>query len=224
MGINNKGMTLVELIITFALVLVIVVGLYNLILEVKFQMEEKQESRDLTQFSANVNNDIHYNLLANRNNITEIYIESSDATASASGCRRGSCTESQQLVKTLCENNNINECVVYCYNDDAGSSKCRVVGLNVGNSESVDPLTRNGVYYGEADSSKAIFEPVPIENKYIFSQYGTSSTPVSIDADTRIYINYDSNKNLIINYPLFLLDDTNFSHNYGFKIVVPLEG
>ena len=35
MKINNKGMTLVELIVTFALLLVIVVGLYNLILEVK---------------------------------------------------------------------------------------------------------------------------------------------------------------------------------------------
>jgi len=63
MKFNNKGMTLVELIVTFALLLVIVVGLYNLILEVKFEVDEKQIIKNTIEFSSLINNDIHYDLL-----------------------------------------------------------------------------------------------------------------------------------------------------------------
>ena len=63
MKINNKGMTLVELLVTFSLLLIIVVGLYNLILEVKFQIEDKQIVKDTIEYSSLINNEIHYNLL-----------------------------------------------------------------------------------------------------------------------------------------------------------------
>lgn len=60
---NNKGMSLVELIVTFALLLVIVVGLYQLILDIKLNYEEKDISKSLTEYSALVSSEIQYKLL-----------------------------------------------------------------------------------------------------------------------------------------------------------------
>ena len=66
MKFNNKGMTLVELLVTFTLLLVIVVGLYNLILEVKFEIDDKQILKDTIEYSSLMNKDIHYNLLIDK--------------------------------------------------------------------------------------------------------------------------------------------------------------
>lgn len=60
---NNKGMTLVELIVTFSLLIVIVIGLYQLILDVKFNYEEKDVTKSYTEFSATISSEIQYKLL-----------------------------------------------------------------------------------------------------------------------------------------------------------------
>ena len=39
---NNKGMTLVEVLVTFSLLMVIVIGMFNLILDVKGDLDEQQ--------------------------------------------------------------------------------------------------------------------------------------------------------------------------------------
>ena len=64
--LNNKGMTLVELIVTFSLLLVLVVGLYDIILEVKFQVDDNQVEKELTEYSSSFNNEIHYDLITNK--------------------------------------------------------------------------------------------------------------------------------------------------------------
>ncbi|MDO4369126.1 MAG: BspA family leucine-rich repeat surface protein [bacterium] len=63
---NKKGMTLVELLVTFSLLLVIIVGIYNLILSVKANYEEKDITKSLTEYSAMVSNEIQYDLLKNK--------------------------------------------------------------------------------------------------------------------------------------------------------------
>lgn len=221
---NNKGMTLVELIITFALVLVMVVGLYNLVLEVKFQLDDKQDAKDLNQYSSVLGDDIHYKLLSNRKKITEISMKS--VSYSGNPCIKNdsgdNCSKSSLMLKNLC--GKIKECLVYCYDKSSSSgevsNKCEVVGLNANSFEG--PLANYGIYHGEASTDKAVYEPLPIANKYIIPQYGTAGLDVSVESDTKIYINYDE-KYLIINYPLFLINDTGFSHNYGFKIAVPIK-
>ena len=52
---NNKGMTLVELLVTFSLLLVIIVGMFNLIMEVKNDFDDKRIGKDFTEYSSNMN-------------------------------------------------------------------------------------------------------------------------------------------------------------------------
>ena len=216
MKVNNKGMTLVELIISFALVMVMVVGLYNLILEVKFQMDDKQQAKDLTQFSATLNNQIHYDLLRNnKKRIKALYVASDLVGTSNTNCFTGgdACTE----LSGYC--NEISNCVVYKY----GENDCKVIGLNtstyyVGSSSFLKE--NDGIYYGDCDD--AVFESIPIDNKYLFDIYPYN--------DKRPYVDYKDG-NLIINYPIYLSDGVtkgeedsikDYGHNYGFKIVVPI--
>ena len=191
MKINNKGMTLVELIVTFALLLVIVVGLYNLILEVKFEVDEKQIVKNTIEFSSLVNNDIHYDFLkdkpfaiAIKNNKGENW--SCHATAGNTcsidtainvnykglkGWNRG---------KVLVEENsckNIFPCATYFYTYGEGEStviKVKVVALGSVNGDTNgnilpplgtgNKLNENGILYGDLDDP--LFEPVePYDDK-----------------------------------------------------------
>lgn len=204
---NNKGMTLVELIITFALVLVIVVGLYNLIIDVKFQMEDVQEAKDLTEYSSTINNDIHYQLLRNSSSIKKVYIEG-DKCYSVNGI---SC-ESSDVTKFQKDCKDISKCIVYQYSQGEKDYNV-VIALN----DDDNVLSNYGILYGEGDS--AVFEALPIDKKYIMLQTGLDVC--SEDKEKCLYVSYDDG-NLIINYPLYLKDDTDYSHNYGFKIVAPI--
>ena len=60
---NNKGMTIVELIVTFSLLLVIVVGMFNLITDVKLELENKQIGKDFTEYSSTIGSKIQYDFL-----------------------------------------------------------------------------------------------------------------------------------------------------------------
>ena len=63
---NNKGMTLVEVLVTFSLLMVIVIGMFNLILDVKGDLDEQQTAKDFSEFSNLINHDIHMDLLKNK--------------------------------------------------------------------------------------------------------------------------------------------------------------
>lgn len=63
---NNKGMTLVEILVTFSLLMVIVVGMFNLILDVKSDLDAKQVGKNFSEFSNLINHDIHMDLLKNK--------------------------------------------------------------------------------------------------------------------------------------------------------------
>ena len=64
--LNNSGMTLVELLVTFSLVMIISIGIFNLVLEVRSDMDEKSIIRDLTEYSNSINDKIHYDLIQNK--------------------------------------------------------------------------------------------------------------------------------------------------------------
>lgn len=63
---NNKGMTLVELLITFSLMMIIVVGIFNLILDVRLDLDNKKIVKDVTEYSNFVNHDIQYDIILKR--------------------------------------------------------------------------------------------------------------------------------------------------------------
>lgn len=50
MKLNNKGITLVEVVVSFALLMIILVGLFNIILEVKSDVTEKQMEKEFKDF------------------------------------------------------------------------------------------------------------------------------------------------------------------------------
>ena len=60
---NNKGMTLVELIVTFSLLMIIIVGMFNLIMDVKGNLDDKKMAKELTEYSSTVGNQIQYDLI-----------------------------------------------------------------------------------------------------------------------------------------------------------------
>ena len=63
---NNKGMTLVELLVTFSLAMVIIIGMFNLILDVKSDLDSKQTSSKFIEFSNIESHEIHMNLLKDK--------------------------------------------------------------------------------------------------------------------------------------------------------------
>ena len=50
MKLNNKGITLVEVIVTFALLMIILVGLFNIILDVKSDVSDRQMIKDFKDY------------------------------------------------------------------------------------------------------------------------------------------------------------------------------
>ncbi len=50
MKLNNKGITLVEVVVSFALLMIILVGLFNIIMEVKSDVTDKQMEKEFKDF------------------------------------------------------------------------------------------------------------------------------------------------------------------------------
>ena len=72
--INNKGMTVVELVLSFAILIILVLGMLRLVLEVKDTMYEEQVYKDLTEYSSNLNYVIHKDFL--NNNVNDaVYVD-----------------------------------------------------------------------------------------------------------------------------------------------------
>lgn len=236
---NNKGMTLVELIVTFSLLLILVVGLYNLILEVKFQMDQKQVAKDLTEYSSTMNNEIHYNLLKDEpyailvrgssQNTWSCTARTGEGTCTASGTNftirnssNNSASVSQATLNNRCQN--IFPCAVYYY--DSGSY--RAIALNEATSNNYNPdgntptitndlLKQNGIYYNN------YYEPLPnpedseIRNIVVVEDPGSGEAEAETPIDDRPYITLEDGI-FIINFAFYMIDgDT----NYGFKIVYP---
>ena len=66
MKLNNKGMSLIELILSFFAFMVIIIGVYNLILDSKETLKNKEVIKNITDYSSFKNDDIHYNLITNK--------------------------------------------------------------------------------------------------------------------------------------------------------------
>ena len=232
MKINNKGMTLVELLVTFSLLLIIVVGLYNLILEVKFQIEDKQIAKDTIEYSSLINNEIHYNLL-----IDKPFAVAINETGSEWACyaAKGTCVKTDDGMKISVtsptgKNNapqisslnssckGVFPCSYYFYINSSGGVSYKIIALNKDNPDNVnESLRTKGILYGE--STKPIFEPVP-NNDYIEirdADLTVAGSETTIKGN-KPYIKVTDEGVLTINYGLYVIDG---DQNYGFKIAYP---
>lgn len=68
---NNKGMTIVELVISFALLMVIVLGMLGVIVNIKNTANEKMFQKDMLEFKDMITNKINKDLIKNGFNSIE---------------------------------------------------------------------------------------------------------------------------------------------------------
>lgn len=232
---NNKGMTLVELLVTFSLLLVLVIGMFNLILEVKFQLDEKQIAKDLTEYSSVINNEIHYNLLRNKP-FAIAYKNRTDSswnciTKSGAQCKENdektafifdsSATNGSKLLSKLDEScQNIYPCAVYSYlSGDSVSYKTIALneaGTNITAETSEDDkksLNKHGIYYNNVYESIPDQEYIEVRGEYIIKSDGTPIANTGKKLEIKI-----ENGLFIIDFPIYIIEN---NKNYGFKIAYP---
>lgn len=63
---NNKGLTIVELIVTFGLLMVLIVGLLEIVLESKSDVSDKQFMKDMNEFRNILTKTIQDDLIMNK--------------------------------------------------------------------------------------------------------------------------------------------------------------
>lgn len=231
---NNKGMTLVELLVTFSLLLVLVIGMFNLILEVKFQLDEKQIAKDLTEYSSVINNEIHYNLLRNKP-FAIAYKNRTDSSWKCITKFGGPCgenaektafifdssvTNGSKLLSELDEScQNIYPCAVYAYKSGKSVSY-KTIALNEAGSNSGDNdlLSKHGIYYNDVYDND-VYESVPdqefieVRGEYIIKDDGTPIANTGKKLEIKI-----ENGLFIIDFPIYIIEN---NKNYGFKIAYP---
>ena len=214
--LNNKGMSLVEVIVTFSLLLIIVIGLYNFILDVKTTLRDKEIIKNITDFSSLKNDQIQYNLITNKPFAIVIKKTSNDNFICAT---KDHCTMNTNSVSvsyngrikqlgtgSLSEDycKKVYPCAVYFYNNK-GEIGTVTIGLNNKNDNSkLGP----GILYGK--EKEVFFEKLPDSNYLIMHTKDK-------DNNKNVYIDFKNNM-FILNYPYFLKDNI----NYGFKIAYPV--
>lgn len=225
--VNNKGMTLVELIVTFSLLLIIIIGMFNIIMEIKSQLDEKQIAKDFTEYSATMNNKIHYEFIksSDKKPNSFAYKDSADGEWQTKG--KASKTENEitlflnsaQSISTLngkCKS--IFPCIIYGNYDDHNTEK--VLAIQVPNDDDKE----YGIYYD------GVFEPVPNQDYLDIgkitgdSQSDTDSSEkneiVEIKVSDSIKSDQPTISNINITFPLYIKGHTK---NYGFKISTSYE-
>lgn len=227
--LNNKGMTLVELLVTFSLLLIIVVGMFNLIMEVKFELDDRQIAKDLTEYSSMINNDIHYDLLRNKpfaiaykNKNSDNWVCKANDEGTCGGNTAGyifkskkvnsSITKSTSELNYLCSN--VYPCAVYSY--VSGSIiEFKTIALNKAGSNSRDNelLLKHGIYYNGVYESIPDQESVEIRDETFVVE---DSETESLDYDIKMEITPEGL--FVIDFPFFMIEH---DKNYGFKIAYP---
>ena len=223
---NNKGMTLVELLVTFSLLLVIIVGMFNLIMEVKNDFDDKRIGRDFTEYSSNMNSAIQYDLIKNKpfailykNEVNDVEWKSISTMFGSNFTFNDNNTTyvakysgmSSENIKPAEKCHEIYPCLIYAY-VDGNEILTKTIGLNKG-----DVLAKSGIYYND------VFESIPDQEFVDIQDSSSFSTDEDDDANdgietTKVEIVYKKNEMLVINFPYRLVEH---DENYGFKIVYP---
>lgn len=233
MRLNNKGMTLVELLITFSLLLVIVVGMFNLIMEIKFELDDRQIAKEFTEYSATINNEIHYKLL--ESNPFAILIKQQHDVFddgwicyynSAGSCMKDASTGGFTFKHTasglssgklgtdlnqMCED--IFPCSIYVYKSGNGLAYTPIA-LNIGGTNIISTtsekeeaiLKKHGIYYNN------VFESIP-------NQEYVSFFPDEEEVIDKENIGMKMVGDVfVIDFSFYLIDH---NKNHGFKIAYP---
>lgn len=223
---NNKGMTLVELLITFSLLMIVIVGMFNLILDAKMDLDNKEIAKDITEYSNFINNDIHYDLITRRPfaiaiknnsendwNFKSKYGNNCSIVGDNMACNITNTIDdktttilgSKDNLSDMCKNTY--PCAVYAYYNDTSENNGETVqaefeSIAIYEKQDQESETKYGIRY------KNVFEEIP--------HYES----IEIKNDNPIEIKFDDDF-FIIDYPLYIMDDET-NTNYGFKIAYTL--
>lgn len=233
---NNKGMTLVELLVTFSLLLVIIVGMFNLIMEVKNSFDEKRIAKEFTSFSSSMNSSIQSDLIKNKpfailykNTASDPWTSvstfgesnafvSSDGGTTYSASSLEDSSNKKITVNPSSQCKDIYPCLIYAYVSDDNKVSTKTIGLNKGDFSKSDVLKKSGIYYND------VFESIPDQDFVDIQDSRSYSTDEDDEAndgfkDTKVEIKCDDEtRMLVINFPYRLVEH---DENYGFKIVYP---
>ena len=223
---NNKGMTLVELIVTFSLLMIIIVGMFNLIMDVKGNLDDKKMAKELTEYSSTVGNQIQYDLI--RRSVISIGYKDSDDGGWSVLERVNNTVKLKTLISDtdlaqFSDSNDdksalqLNEmckdifpCVVYSYEgeplNDTGSVKVKFETIAINIPKTINPSGDSkykfGIYYDN------VFEALPYQENV------DMTLPESSD-DYEKYVSL-SEDIFSMNIPIKIIDQEG---NYGFKVV-----
>lgn len=214
---NNKGMTLVELIVTFSLLMIIIVGMFNLIMDVKGNLDDKKMAKELTEYSSTVGNQIQYDLI--RRSVISIgykdYEDGSWTVLERPGNEVNLKTlindvdsaqfDGSSKVKKVTELNkmckDIFPCVVYSYLNE---EKVKFETIAINSPKTINPSGASkdkfGIYYD------GVFEALPYQENV------DMSLPKSSDEK---YVSLSEDM-FFMNIPIKIIDQEG---NYGFKVV-----
>lgn len=216
---NNKGMTLVELIVTFSLLMIIIVGMFNLIMDVKGNLDDKKMAKELTGYSSTVGNQIQYDLI--RRSVISIgykdYEDGSWTVLERPGNEVNLKTliddvdsaqfDGSSKVKKVTELNkmckDIFPCVVYSYLNEE-EVKFETIAINIHKTINPSGASKDkfGIYYD------GVFEALPYQENV------DMSLPKSSDDDEK-YVSLSEDM-FFMNIPIKIIDQEG---NYGFKVV-----
>ena len=232
---NNKGMTLVELLITFSLLMIIVVGMFNLILDVKMDLDDKQIGKDISEYSNFLNSDIHYELITRR----PIAIAIKTTPSGNWNIKYNTIYDNDEDCGTEenpipCGINGDNFRVNSTYKD--GTKTVTITGTkNIANvCSNFFPCAVYTYYDSQAVNNQgqtsAIFKVIALnmnvtENNGYGVKYNNMFEEMphydQIDVvKTRTSMKFEGDF-FVINYPVYITDDNT---NYGFKIAYPVSG
>lgn len=107
-NINNKGMTLVELLITFSLLMVVVVGMFNLILDIKLDLDDKQIVKSYIDYSSYYAHNVNLNLIKNKPYM--IFIKESSTSAVCMTNKGENCDTNINKFEYYCNSEKPSDC------------------------------------------------------------------------------------------------------------------
>ena len=204
--LNNSGMTLVELLVTFSLVMIMAIGIFNLVLEVRKDLDEKEVMKNYTTYSNDINNKIHYDLIRNKPFVIA-YKNSETDNWFCKYSDNSNCNVTNDILSVTYKNKSkdsfslnslctIYPCAIYGYLDKNNEISFKAISIN----KNIDNTNKKyGIKYNDT------FESVPDEKDIDFKK-----------DDTKIEI--DDKGFFVINISFFMKGN---NRDFGFKIAYP---
>lgn len=207
MKLNNKGLTVVELILCFVLLIILVFGMFNVVLEIKDYSETKELEKDLVSFKNRIIYMIQDDLIQ--------YGLKETSSSCPSGYEK---SYSTKCLRIALKNNDVKYLVV------EPSSKTIKYGTNnnsleeykIPHSEVIEFLDESNI--GLCVNSNNVSGKNSYTTKTTCEGAGFEWIGKLDSYQNITFTNDTTNKILTIDVPYFEIDGTK---NYGFKIIHP---